>query len=104
MIVGCDLESFDEVGVLCVVIEFGVENFFDGIVVLVFWFVFFGLLGLIVYKVVNIVDSMIGYKNENYMDFGWVFVWFDDLINLLVLCLFGLFIVFVVLFVGGLVL
>lgn len=61
MIVGCDISEMDEFVVFCVVIESVVENFSDGIIVLVFWFVILGLFGLLIYKIMNIVDSMIGY-------------------------------------------
>lgn len=43
--------------------------------------------GFLIYKVVNIVDSMIGYKNEIYKDFGWVFVCLDDVLNWIFVCL-----------------
>lgn len=83
----------DGLGVSCVVIESLVENYFDGVVVFVFWYVFFGLLGIFVYKMVNMVDLMIGYKLEKYFYFGWVLVRWDDFVNLILVWLLVIFIV-----------
>lgn len=83
MIVGCDMKVFDEFGIVCVVIESLVESFCDGVVVLLFWLLVFGLFGVWIYKVINIVDSLIGYCEECWCVFGWVVVCSDDLFNLI---------------------
>lgn len=86
---------FDEFGVVCVVIESFVESFCDGIVVLLFWLVVFGFFGFWVYKVINIVDSLIGYCEECWCVFGWVFVWIDDVVNWILVWLSGVVLCFV---------
>ena len=80
-IVGRDTSELNESGVARAAIESAAENFSDGVVAPAFWFVLLGLPGLLVYKFVNTADSMIGYRNEKYRDFGWATARFDDLLN-----------------------
>lgn len=61
-IVGRDVTRLDRHGVARAAIESCAENFSDGIVAPVFWCALFGLPGLLVYKAVNTMDSMIGYR------------------------------------------
>lgn len=63
-------------------IESAAENFSDGVVAPAFWFLIAGLPGLLIYKLVNTADSMIGYRNERYSEFGWAAARLDDLLNL----------------------
>ncbi|WP_420004128.1 adenosylcobinamide-phosphate synthase CbiB [Arenibacterium sp. LLYu02] len=63
-------------------IESGAENFSDGVIAPVFWFLIAGLPGLLVYKLVNTADSMIGYRTEAYEEFGWAAARLDDVLNL----------------------
>lgn len=81
-IVGRDTAALDETGVARAAIESGAENFSDGVVAPVFWLVIGGLPGLLIYKMVNTADSMIGYRNDKYLAFGWASARFDDLLNL----------------------
>ena len=83
MIVGRDPNKLDEAGIARAAIESLAENFSDGIVAPVFWFLLFGLPGLVVYKIVNTADSMIGHRNARYLHFGWASARVDDLLNLL---------------------
>ncbi|MEY8837935.1 cobalamin biosynthesis protein, partial [Cribrihabitans sp. XS_ASV171] len=46
-----------------------------------FWFLIGGLPGLFLYKVINTADSMVGYLNEKYAEFGWAAAKMDDLLN-----------------------
>ncbi|AHC99402.1 adenosylcobinamide-phosphate synthase CbiB [Leisingera methylohalidivorans] len=71
-------------------IESGAENLSDGVIAPAFWFLIAGLPGLIIYKMVNTADSMIGYQNDRYQDFGWAAARLDDLLNLVPARLTGL--------------
>ncbi|NVK35145.1 MAG: cobalamin biosynthesis protein [Rhodobacteraceae bacterium] len=82
MIVGRDPAQLNESGIARAAIESCAENFSDGVVAPIFWFLILGLPGLIAYKAVNTADSMIGHKNQRYSDFGWASARFDDLVNL----------------------
>ncbi|MBC7281256.1 adenosylcobinamide-phosphate synthase CbiB [Hoeflea sp.] len=81
MIVGRDPEALDEAGVSRAAIESLSENFSDGIVAPALWFAFFGLPGLMAYKMLNTADSMIGHLNDRHRDFGRAAAKLDDLAN-----------------------
>lgn len=81
-IVGRDPQSLDEHGVARAAIESLAENFSDAVVAPVFWYVLFGLPGLVLYKTVNTLDSMVGYRNDKYRAFGWASARLDDVMNL----------------------
>lgn len=81
MIVGRDPEELDESAVARSAIESAAENFSDGVIAPAFWFLLFGLPGIMVYKIINTADSMIGYRNERYEDFGWASARLDDIVN-----------------------
>ena len=59
------------------------ENFADGVVAPAFWYVILGLPGLFAYKAINTMDSIIGYKSEQYRDFGMAAARLDDVVNLI---------------------
>ena len=80
-IVGRDTCNMDEPQVVRAAIESASENFSDGVIAPVFWYMIGGLPGMVVYKCVNTADSMIGFKTETYVDFGWASARFDDLLN-----------------------
>lgn len=80
-IVGRDPETLDENGVARAAIESGAENFADGVVAPAFWFLIGGLPGILVYKLVNTADSMIGHRNDRYAEFGWAAARLDDVMN-----------------------
>ena len=69
-IVGRDPDSLDEPGVCRATIESLAENFSDGVVAPVFWYLLLGLPGLLIYKTVNTADSMIGHRSARYADFA----------------------------------
>ena len=81
MIVGRDPKTLDEAGVSRAAIESLSENFADGVVAPAFWYVVGGLPGILAYKMLNTADSMIGHKNERFLDFGWASARLDDLAN-----------------------
>ncbi|OHC76559.1 MAG: cobalamin biosynthesis protein CobD [Rhodospirillales bacterium RIFCSPLOWO2_12_FULL_58_28] len=92
-IVGRRTDQLDGCGVARAAIESCAENFGDGVVAPVFWYVLFGFPGLLVYKAVNTMDSMIGHKTERYRAFGMAAARLDDILNLIPARLAGLFIV-----------
>jgi len=81
MIVGRDTAKMDAEQVSRAAIESMAENFSDGFVAPVFWFLVAGLPGIIIYKAINTADSMIGYKNKTFKDFGWATARLDDVVN-----------------------
>ncbi len=89
-IVGRDTDALDEHGVCRAAIESCAENFADGVVAPIFWYLVAGLPGLMIYKTVNTLDSMIGHKTDRYRAFGWASARFDDLLNLIPARLSGL--------------
>ena len=58
------------------------ENFSDGVVAPLFWYALLGLPGLLAYKAVNTLDSMLGHRTPRYADFGRPAARLDDLVNL----------------------
>ncbi len=92
-IVGRDPDVLDGHGVCRAAIESCAENFADGVVAPVFWYLVAGLPGIMIYKAVNTADSMIGHKTDRYRDFGWASARFDDLLNLIPARLSGLIVV-----------
>jgi adenosylcobinamide-phosphate synthase len=80
-IVGRDPETLDEAGVSRAAIESLAENFSDGVVAPALWYAVFGLPGLLVYKMLNTADSMIGHRSERYLDFGRAAAIADDWAN-----------------------
>jgi adenosylcobinamide-phosphate synthase len=82
MIVSRDTSNMPQRGVARSAIESASENLSDGIIAPAFWFLVAGLPGLLIYKCVNTADSMIGYKTERHLDFGWASARMDDLLNL----------------------
>jgi len=89
-IVGRDPAQLDEPGVARAGSESLAENFSDGVVAPVFWYVLFGIPGLLVYKAVNTLDSMIGYRDDKYAAFGFTAARLDDVLNLIPARLAGL--------------
>ncbi len=81
MIVGRDPKTLDDAGVSRAAIESLSENFADGVVAPVFWYLIAGLPGILAYKMLNTADSMIGHKNERFLQFGWASARLDDLAN-----------------------
>ena len=82
-IVGRDVSAMNTAEVSRGAIESAAENFSDGVIAPIFWFLVAGLPGLVLYKAVNTADSMIGYRTDKYAAFGWASARFDDLLNLI---------------------
>jgi adenosylcobinamide-phosphate synthase len=80
-IVGRDPSTLDAAGISRAAIESLAENASDGIVAPVFWGALFGLPGIVGYKAVNTLDSMIGHRSERHLWFGWAAARIDDVAN-----------------------
>lgn len=83
MIVGRDTAVLDRAGVARSAIESAAENLSDGVIAPAFWFLLGGLPALLLYKITNTADSMIGHRTPRYERFGWAAARFDDLLNLI---------------------
>ncbi|HEX9716060.1 MAG TPA: adenosylcobinamide-phosphate synthase CbiB [Desulfurivibrionaceae bacterium] len=81
MIVGRDTAALDEEGVARATVESVAESMVDGVTAPLFFAVLGGPVGAMLYKAINTMDSMFGYKNERYRAFGWAAARLDDLAN-----------------------
>ena len=83
MIVGRDTRDMNEPAVARSAIESAAENLSDGITAPIFWFAIGGLPGLLIYKITNTADSMIGYRTPKHEKFGQAAARLDDVLNLI---------------------
>jgi len=95
MVVGRDVDSLDRSGVIRAAIETISENFVDGFLSPVFWFaagciaanvvnlepVFIGTSLMLVFKTASTLDSMVGYKNQEFINIGWAGARLDDMMS-----------------------
>ncbi len=95
MVVGRDISFLDKVGVVRAAVETLAENFVDGLLSPLFWFVVGAITGpfiglspvftaicfMITFKVASTLDSMVGYKNEEFSKIGWAGARLDDVMN-----------------------
>ncbi|MBU2510796.1 adenosylcobinamide-phosphate synthase CbiB [bacterium] len=95
MLIGRDAQYLDEYGVARAAVESLAENFVDGFLAPLLWFALGAILAdkiglscslgggvfILFYKVTNTLDSMVGYKNERYLDFGKTGARLDDVLN-----------------------
>lgn len=80
-IVGRDTGSLSANEIRTAALETLAENLSDGVIAPLFWYAVLGIPGMMAYKMVNTLDSMIGYKNDRYRDFGMVAARIDDAAN-----------------------
>jgi adenosylcobinamide-phosphate synthase len=80
-IVGRDTSKLSEQEIRLAVLETLSENLSDGVVAPLFYYAIAGVPGMMCYKIINTMDSMIGYKNEKYILFGRVAARLDDIVN-----------------------
>lgn len=96
-LVSRDTENLSESDINKAAIETYAENLSDGVIAPLFYLLVFGLVGLFLYKAINTLDSMVGYRSEKYEKFGKVAARLDDVVNyipsritaVLILTLFG---------------
>ena len=80
-IVGRDTSELSAHEVRTAALETLAENLSDGVIAPLFWLLLLGTPGMLAYKMVNTLDSMIGYRTERYRDFGCVAAHIDDVAN-----------------------
>lgn len=80
-IVGRDTNELSAQEVRTAALETLAENLSDGVIAPLFWLAIFGVPGMMAYKMVNTLDSMIGYQNPRYKDFGCWAAHIDDIAN-----------------------
>lgn len=80
-IVGRDTSELSAQEVRTAALETLAENLSDGVIAPLFWYLWLGVPGMMAYKMVNTLDSMIGYHNERYLFFGRIAARIDDVAN-----------------------
>ena len=83
MLVGRDTSAMDAAACRRAGMESLSENAVDGFISPVLWYAVLGLPGIVLYKVISTMDSMVGYRTPRYAHFGWCGARLDDLFNLL---------------------
>ncbi|OFV67575.1 MAG: Cobalamin (vitamin B12) biosynthesis CbiB [Candidatus Syntrophoarchaeum caldarius] len=81
MLVSRKTDELDEPHLVSATLETASENLVDGIIAPLLFFSVFGVVGAVIYRVINTADSMLGYRNERYRDVGFVSAKLDDLLN-----------------------
>ncbi|HEX5623670.1 MAG TPA: adenosylcobinamide-phosphate synthase CbiB, partial [Sulfuricurvum sp.] len=80
-LVSRDTENLSESDINKAAIETYAENLSDGVIAPMFYLLVFGLVGLFLYKAVNTLDSMVGYRTQKYERFGKMSARLDDILN-----------------------
>jgi adenosylcobinamide-phosphate synthase len=83
MIVGRDINNYKEDGLARATVETVAENLVDGVTAPLFFAAIGGAPLALAYKMTNTLDSMVGYKNQTYQQFGKASAWIDDILNYL---------------------
>ena len=81
LIVGRDTATLNEPEIVRAVFETVAENLSDGVIAPLFYLALGGPLGMAIYKAINTLDSMVGHKNDRYLNFGWFSARADDIAN-----------------------
>ena len=89
-IVGRDVSVLDEAGVIRATVESVAENTVDAVIAPLFFAMIGGAPLALAYRAVNTMDSMVGYKNQRYQNFGWAAARLDDVVNYIPARLTGL--------------
>ena len=80
-IVGRDTANLSAQEIRTAALETLAENLSDGVIAPLFWLLLLGVPGMVAYKMVNTLDSMVGYRNERYLEFGRFAAKADDAAN-----------------------
>lgn len=80
-IVGRNTEDLSDQEVRIAALETLAENLSDGVIAPLFWLYLLGLPGMLTYKMINTMDSMIGYQSQRYREFGRTAAHLDDIVN-----------------------
>lgn len=80
-IVGRDTQALSAQEVRTAALETLAENLSDGVIAPLFWYLLLGVPGMMMYKMINTLDSMVGYRNERYRRFGCFAARLDDVVN-----------------------
>lgn len=80
-LVGRDVDDMDSVACRRAAIESLAESLVDGFTAPILWYALAGLPGIVIFKIVSTMDSMVGYKTDRYLRFGWCGARLDDLMN-----------------------
>lgn len=81
MLVSRDTQNLDETGITRAAIETVAENFVDGVLSPLFYAALLGAPGAVAFKMASTLDSMVGYKNDKYLQFGKASARLDDILN-----------------------
>ena len=81
MLVSRDTKDMSESDIYRAAIESYAENLSDGVIAPLFYLLLFNLPGVVIYKAVNTMDSMVGYRNKRYENYGKVAAILDDILN-----------------------
>lgn len=100
MIVGRDTKNLDEAAVARAAVETVAENTSDGVIAPMLYLAVGGPILGFLYKAVNTMDSMIGYKNDRFLDFGRMAAKLDDVVNFLPARISAWLMIFSCLFLG----
>ena len=92
IIVGRDTHALTEKEILKATMESLAENLSDGVIAPIFYLVVGGLPLAMAYKAINTLDSMVGYRNDRYIHFGWAAARLDDIANYIPARITGFFI------------
>src|SRR5699024_10252683 len=80
-IVGRDTKNLTEEEIIRATVETVAENTSDGVIAPLLYIMLFGLPGGVAYKFINTMDSMLGYRNKEYINIGYFPAKVDDLVN-----------------------
>lgn len=81
LIVSRDTPNMQQNDIIKATLETLIENSNDAIFGAIFWYILAGAPGVLVYRLVNTLDAMWGYKNKHFIDFGWAAARLDDVMN-----------------------